>query len=83
MFGILKGAYKTIADSGLTSGILVGIIIVLVVVAVVLVMGWLGGWAVTYMYHILTGSPEITAFWARWFIGIALFIIGGAFKSSS
>lgn len=34
------------------------------------------GWAVLFLLHIFTGDPEITSWWTRWFVGVAIVIVG-------
>lgn len=46
----------------------------------ILVVPVIIGWAVAYLIHIISGEPEITEFWARWIIGIAVIIVASVFK---
>jgi hypothetical protein len=38
------------------------------------------GWALAYLVHVITGQPEITEYWARWILGIAVIIIASLFR---
>ena len=51
-------------------------VVILIIGAVIFVIPYIIGWAVTFLLHIFTGDVEITAFWTRWFIGVAIMIVG-------
>jgi len=50
-----------------------------IIVFIFIILPWIVGWAVTFIIHIFTDRPEITNFWTRWFIGVALCVISGLF----
>ena len=61
-------------------GVLGVIAIVLVVGLFFLIAPMIIGWAMAYLIHLVTGEPEITDFWGRWILGIAVIIVGSVFK---
>ncbi len=54
--------------------IILGIILIFIIVPVII------GWAVLFLFHIFTKDPEMTGWWLRWFVGIAILILVMLFK---
>ena len=57
------------------SGVLIVMAIVVFLLVIFVAIPFILGWAVTFLMTIFTGDPEITSFWTRWFIGVALMIV--------
>ena len=61
------------------NGAIFGLLILLALIFAFIVVPFIVGWAITLLLSLFTGDPEITAFWTRWFIGVAILIVALVF----